>query len=346
MLNHRWYPIVEATSLRRKPIELKRLGISLALWRDAEGQPRVVAGACPHRGAAMGTGRVVDGELECPWHGFRFDGTGRCTLMPCEGKEARIPKAMRLQRYPVREAHGLIWMWWGDEREDYPPLPFFESEVDRVGSTDASYILPYHYSRMVETNLDIHHTPFVHGNVVPVGTRVLDFDAHVEGDRIYSSGVLVKEKELAQGASKGMPFRADLILPNLGLVELTPNLRILVCASPVDDHHTWMWFRYCQTYSSNALIGKLITWISVKSELRIVQRQDWRLFEGLTPGTIDEYNYTFVQSDKAIALYRKLRAQLLDAEARVQGASVTCATDPPNPRPKQSDPHRQVPLAR
>jgi phenylpropionate dioxygenase-like ring-hydroxylating dioxygenase large terminal subunit len=338
MLTNRWYPVLEADRLRQKPIEIKRMGKSLALWRDAENQPHLVPAACPHRGAALGSGRVVDGMLECPWHGFRFDGSGHCILMPCEGPDATIPKAMQLHSYPTREAHGLIWMWWGESRESYPPLPFFESEAERVGSTDASYILPYHYSRMMETNLDIHHTPFVHGNVVPTGTRMVDFDAHVEGDRIYSSGVLVKEKNASQGTSKGLPFRVDLILPNLVLVELTPKLRILICATPVDETHSWMWFRYCQSYTSSALLGKLITWISVKTELRIVQKQDWRVLEGLVPGTIDAFDYAFVHADKAIALYRKLRAQQLEAQAAKPMESSAAATT--------RDPLRRVPLAR
>ncbi len=313
MLKNRWYPILEAPRLRKKPIQIKRMGERLVLWRDAEGLPRLMLEACPHRGASLAGGRIVDGELQCPWHGFRFDVDGRCTLMPCEGAAARIPQAMHQKTFRVREAHGLIWMWWGDVRESHPPIPFFDDLDDRGGASEASYILPYHYSRMIETNLDIHHTPFVHGNVVPVGTRVLDFEAHAEGDRIYSSGRLVKEKDLARGKTTGMPFRADLLLPNLALIELTPKLRILVCATPVDDGHSWMWFRYCQTYTDNALLGKLMTWISVQSELRIVQKQDWRIFEDMTPGTLDDFPYTFVHSDKAIALYRNLRARELSA---------------------------------
>ena len=352
MLKNRWYALLESGKLRKKPIEIKRMGKSLALWRDAEQRPQLVDAACPHRGAALGTGRVVDGELVCPWHGFRFDATGRCTLMPCEGPEAKIPKALRVVRYPVREQYGLVWMWWGEERETYPPLPFFKSEAARVGSTDASYILPYHYSRMLETNLDIHHTAFVHGNVVPVGARVMAFEAHVEGDRIYSSGVLVKEKNAlaspggVKGKAKGMPFRADLMLPNLVLIELTPKLRILVCATPVDDDHSWMWFRYCQTYTSSAVLGKIITWLSVKTELQIVQRQDWRLFRGLPPGTIDDYDYAFVHADKAIALYRKLRAQQLEADAAKDSESTSDGAQTPGSQPSQSHPPRQVSLAR
>lgn len=312
MLRNRWYPITEAARLRRKPIGLRRFGRSLVVWRDGGGDPRVLPAVCPHRGASLAGGRVIDGELECPWHGFRFDALGRCTRMPCEGHGARVPRMLNQRPFPVREAHALIWAWWGDERESYPAVPFFDEVADTRGFSQSSYVLPYHYSRMMETNLDVHHTHFVHGNLIPVGPRVIDFEAHAAGDRIYSSGTLVKEENVRGVNRKGTTFRADLLLPNLVLIELTPRLRILVCATPVDETHSWLWFRYYQTYTTNALLGKLITWISVQTELRIVQRQDWRIFADMTPGTIDDFPYGFVHTDKAIALYRHMRAAQLE----------------------------------
>ncbi|NMG22481.1 hypothetical protein DP116_24740 [Brasilonema bromeliae SPC951] len=38
----------------------------------------------------MALGRVIDGCIECPYHGFRYASEGHCTLIPCEGKKAKI----------------------------------------------------------------------------------------------------------------------------------------------------------------------------------------------------------------------------------------------------------------
>jgi phenylpropionate dioxygenase-like ring-hydroxylating dioxygenase large terminal subunit len=314
MLNNRWYPVLEAERVQKKPSKIRRFGKNWVLWRDASGSPHMLPAACPHRGASLAQGRVVDGEIECPWHGFRFGTDGRCTSMPCEGEGAAIPKAMHLTPLVVREAHELVWAWWGDEREHYPEIPFFDHLGGLTGSTQTSYILPYHYSRMVETNLDIHHTPFVHGNVIPVGARMHDFDAHRDGDRILSTGSLVREKNAHKSDAKGVEFSVEMVLPNLITIALSPRLHIVVCATPVDDEHSWLWFRYCQSYTSLAALGKLITWFSVQSELRVVQKQDWRVFAEMTPGTIDDFPYAFVHADKAIALYRKLRLEKLADE--------------------------------
>ena len=321
MIRDRWYPILEASKLGRRPVGLTRLGERLVAWRDASGAPVVSPGFCPHRGADLGQGRVREGQLECPWHGFRFEAGGRCTRMPCEGTGAAIPKAMRLEPIPAREAFGLVWLWWGERREALPEIPFFDEGRDPRGTAQASYVLPYHYSRMVETNLDIHHTPFVHGSVVPVGERVEDFEATIAGDRIDTRGTLRRER-----GGRGFPFRACLILPGTGLVELTPNLRILVASTPVDEGRTWLWFRYHSSHTRSAWVRSAVAWVAVQSELRVVQRQDWRIFRGMAPGTIDAFPYRFVHADAGIALYRKRRRELLEAQG-----DAPVATTPAEP---------------
>ncbi len=317
MIPDRWYPILESARLARRPVGAKRLGRKWVLWRDADGRAVAMPSACPHRGAALERGRVIDGQLACPWHGFRFDAQGACRLAPCEGADARIPTALHTRVSVLREAHGLVWMWLGQERATYPELPWFEEVTqDPRETAQASYVLPYHYSRMMETNLDIHHTPFVHGSVIPgLGARVDPYEAHIEGDRILSSGELRKESK-----TSGMAFRIDALLPCLALVELTPKLRLVASATPVDEQHTWMWFRYYQDYARFRPIGALISWLAVQSELRIVQRQDWRLFGGLAGGTIDDVPFHFVRADQGIALYRRRRRELLDEAAPVREA--------------------------
>ncbi len=313
MIPNRWYPILEASKLGKKPVGVKRLDRKLVLWRDGAGRAIAMPSTCPHRGGALEQGRVIDGELACPWHGFRFAPDGACTLMPCEGVDATPPRALALQAYRLQEQHGLIWLWHGDEREELPPVRFFD---DVVGSefratSQSSYVLPYHYSRMVETNLDLHHSPFVHRGFFPNKPRVDPFEARIEDDRIYTEGTMRRED-----AETGFDFRVDCLLPNLGYIRLSPKLHIVIAATPIDDDHTWMWFRYYQDYTRLRTIGRFISWVAIQSEMRVVQRQDWRIFEGLPEGTIDDVPFHFVRADQGITLYRRRRRELLDAAAK------------------------------
>lgn len=312
MIPNRWYPILETSKLGRKPIGVKRLGRRLVLWRDGAGRAVALPSTCPHRGAALEQGRVTNGELACPWHGFRFAADGACTRMPCEGAETKPPQAMGLEPALLSEQHGLIWLWHGEARQTLPPVQFFDDEVgdDLQTSSEASYVLPYHYSRMVETNLDLHHSPFVHRGFFPNKPRVDPFEAHIEGDRISTSGTMRRE-----GAEAGFDFRVDCLLPNLGYLRLGEKLHIVIAATPVDDENTWVWFRYYQGYTRIRPIGRLISWVAVQSELLVVQRQDWRIFRELPKGSIDDVPYHFVRADQGIALYRKRRRELVDEEA-------------------------------
>jgi nitrite reductase/ring-hydroxylating ferredoxin subunit len=319
MIPDRWYPVLESKKLGKKPVAVQRFGRHWVLWRSEGGRPVMMPGYCPHRGACLGQGHVTGGELVCPWHGFRFSAEGACTLMPCEAPDGAPPRPLATEPTVVREAHGLLWHWWGERRDDYPEVPWFDDvATEPRQSYEGAYELPYHYTRMVETNLDIHHTPFVHRTTVPgVGPRVVGFEATLDGDRISTRGELCRE-----GRDHGMPFRDDLILPNLSLIELTAKLRLVACATPVDNQRSWVWFRYYQDYTDLPGLRVLLAWFAVFTELAFVQRQDWRIFAGMQPGTVDDISYHFVEADHGIALYRKRRRELLSASRTTAPATA------------------------
>src|SRR5260370_24986356 len=84
-LRNYWYPVLQSEELPvGKPVSLMALGEPLVAWRDAQGKPCVVRDRCPHRSIKLSVGRVFDGNLQCILHGLRFDGPGRCIMIPCE----------------------------------------------------------------------------------------------------------------------------------------------------------------------------------------------------------------------------------------------------------------------
>ena len=161
-----WYVAADASKLGRRPVKLRRFGLELVLWRNDARQPSCLRAACPHRGADLSAGKVRDGCLECPYHGFRFDSGGTCRLAPCEGATGRIPPRLRAETIPVREEHGLVWLWWGSDEPTGDP-PWFpalgpDSSVVTVADT-----YPCHFTRYMENGLDVHHFAFVHHRILP-----------------------------------------------------------------------------------------------------------------------------------------------------------------------------------
>lgn len=87
---------------------LSCFGKDLVLFRTEEGVAHVLDAYCPHLGAHLGHGgRVHQGKLQCPFHGWRFDGQGACVEIPHAEK---IPPGAVLGTWPVHELDGLIFV--------------------------------------------------------------------------------------------------------------------------------------------------------------------------------------------------------------------------------------------
>lgn len=125
-LRNYWYPVLKSEDLPvEKPVGFKVLNEELVAWRDRAGRPKVLRDRCPHRGAKLSPGRVLGGDLQCAWHGLRFDGAGRCTLIPWEPPESRLGERVKMKGYPAEELGGWIWAYIG-EPEQFPPPPLAE----------------------------------------------------------------------------------------------------------------------------------------------------------------------------------------------------------------------------
>lgn len=68
--------------VRDKPTALTLAGERIVLFRDPDGLVRTLIDQCPHRGVALSLGSVERGVIACPFHGWQFDGAGRCLHVP------------------------------------------------------------------------------------------------------------------------------------------------------------------------------------------------------------------------------------------------------------------------
>jgi phenylpropionate dioxygenase-like ring-hydroxylating dioxygenase large terminal subunit len=127
-LGNYWYPILLSEDLiQERPVAIHCLGESLVVWRDAAGRPGVLFDRCPHRAAKLSAGHVLEGQLQCAFHGLRFDATGQCTLIPWEPEESPNRKELHVPSYPARELGGYVWAYLGDAK-NFPPPPL-EQEI-------------------------------------------------------------------------------------------------------------------------------------------------------------------------------------------------------------------------
>jgi len=167
-LKNLWYMAGLSSSL--KPGALRRevlLGEPVLLGRTPNGQAFALRDICPHRAAPLSAGKFQGGDVECPYHGWRFRPDGVCSLIPSILQDQNMDVGrIRVRRYPLREQDGLIWVYFAASPErDTEPV----CEPPKVG-------VPNPVPRWVESQtfacgidhavvglMDPSHAPYVHG---------------------------------------------------------------------------------------------------------------------------------------------------------------------------------------
>ncbi len=92
----------------KKPLSVQIGEWPVVLFRGDGGMPWALLDRCPHRGVPLSLGSVCRGRIVCCYHGWEFDGDGRCTHIP-SNVEPTAPKAM-VARFEVKEAAGYVWV--------------------------------------------------------------------------------------------------------------------------------------------------------------------------------------------------------------------------------------------
>jgi nitrite reductase/ring-hydroxylating ferredoxin subunit len=144
-------------------------GEPIVLFRDQAGAARAVLDRCPHRGVALSLGTVVEGRIACAYHGWRFDGAGRCRHIPSLRPDQPI-KAAPVRSYPTSEQDGYIWLWTGLGEPTSEPLPI--DEFSRHGWLQGATSLACEAILPIENNLDICHAAFTHPHMHPQWFRI------------------------------------------------------------------------------------------------------------------------------------------------------------------------------
>ncbi len=168
-----WYPVIRSEDLGPdKPEKVKILGLNFVAFRDDQGEARVLSDTCVHRGGSLGGAwsagnvpRIVNGCVVCPYHGWEFNGEGKCVNIPSIGYGKKTPARAKVDAYPVQEKYGIVFAFLGDLPEkDRPPLLEVEEYGQEGWRANSVLVLDvdYYYERSIENGLDPAHNEFVH----------------------------------------------------------------------------------------------------------------------------------------------------------------------------------------
>jgi len=197
----------------------------------------------------LSLGRVVGSELLCAYHGWCFDGAGRCQRVPALIGQPDVP-SRKVPSWAVVEQQGLVWIYGcADVQPDTTPYSF-----PAVG--DKSYFTVYDVLEtegtvhaVAENALDVPHTAFLHGGLFRRDRDRREIEVCVRrwADRVEAQYIGEQRPGGLIGwllAPKGgeLEHYDRFIMPSITQVEyrLGAGSHMLVSGAltPIDEHRT------------------------------------------------------------------------------------------------------------
>lgn len=322
MIRDAWYAAAWAHELTGDPLGRRICGEPVTLFRDRGGRARCVHSVCPHRGADLSRGRLRSGELECPLHGWRFDGAGLCTHVPSGGRSSA-----RARTFEVREQQGLVWIWPGSgEPASPPPRHAFRDEGEVLRTRPRRWRAPFVH--VMEQALDAAHVAYVHRGstamaapVVPEARVTVDADRRgftsesaLDASSSAESGLFARARAAALGLGPTLARRVRFDMGGAVHVHITYRSgwdALGIFATPADAHSTWVFGESVRTRARHPL-GRALQ----RRYLRRVMAEDRVAAEALHT---DRFPEGFplalsVASDRAANAFRALYRRWRDAE--------------------------------
>lgn len=227
-----WYIACRSQDLgARRPLACEIMNQPLVLFRDGQGKAAALLDRCAHRNVPLSAGWLKQGELQCRYHGWRFNPEGRCSAIPglCSGSSDQ--PARRVPAFAVREQQGFVWVYAAANiAPDHEPLTFPESDNPRYQQLNWSFSGPSTVEDVAENFLDGTHTHFVHPGLLRNDGRRRQITARVTRAADRAEAYYPNDQTLdgwlyriLTGGLKEINVSARFIMPSVMQQEYTSN---------------------------------------------------------------------------------------------------------------------------
>lgn len=172
-----WFIACRSKELGAGPVRTTLEGKPVALFRDGSGKPGALVDRCPHRNVPLSAGKVVDGCLQCPYHGWRFRTDGECTFVPGRVEEKRAPPAAA---HACVERAGNVWIYSSPgEAPTSEPFEFPFADDPRYTTVRREITFDGSMHSVIENTLDVPHTAYLHGGLFRTEKKSNEIDVVV-----------------------------------------------------------------------------------------------------------------------------------------------------------------------
>lgn len=214
-----WYPVCFLQDLPiNRPYSFSLYDEPFVLFKNTNGEITCLTDCCPHRAARLSDGQIIDGRIECLYHGWQFGQDGQCLHIPQLATEAKIPVSACVSSFKVIKRQGMIWIWAGEVETAVDELIPTVPDLDKPGCFNLDYMrdLPYDQSYFIENVIDPAHIPISHEGIFSDRTEAQPLEMEVlESSHQGVRGRYRKTKKPNQ------PWHLlDFVAPNLVLYRI------------------------------------------------------------------------------------------------------------------------------
>ncbi len=165
---NQWYVAAWSSEVSRNLMERKICGRSIVMYRTEAGQAVALDNRCPHRAFPLSQGQLIGDVVQCRYHGFEFDCTGKCVSIP---SQSEVPDGYKARSYPLHETWQWLWIWMGDpDLADVTLVPdgglINTDHPDWLAEKGGLVRLKCRYQLLNENLLDLSHLSYLHSHSV------------------------------------------------------------------------------------------------------------------------------------------------------------------------------------
>jgi phenylpropionate dioxygenase-like ring-hydroxylating dioxygenase large terminal subunit len=316
-----WTPVALSAEVKGKPRGVTLAGERVVLFRSAQGV-HALLDRCPHRGVALSLGKVTrDGCLECPFHGWQFEGSGACAHVPMNEVSPEKREHLHATALPTRERGGLIWVFTdpGTAPGSEPVMPALLEALEIVTWRYAA-TWDCHWTRAMENMLDAPHLPFVH-------RRTIGFQ--LRRRMTERSRMEVTTERTATGTRIRWSMDQE---PSLAWLEFTPpngmtlglsppgkTMHLHIWCVPIDAGHTRMLIANARNFGHYNPFLRLFDEVS-----RIIVSEDKAVVESSFPSEVPPpAQEKSVATDRGTLAFRKYYFEVLRPSSTAGGSART-----------------------
>jgi len=325
-----WYVAVLSRALGSRALPITLFGEPMVAWRGPGGRPSIMRRHCPHMGASLADGRIIDGTLRCPFHQWRFDASGTCVAVP--GSD-HIPAAASRPAVRTVERYGYVWAWYGSVEPMFPlpELPTLDPATPgfrrfRFADTTGATV-----RRIMENTYDPDHLVELHGLTVAGSPRLTVLQP---GDLPADHGPPI-DPAAWFGAELGWPryvgrlgFLTRLLGTNAEEFRLRVDgwpagqriaydadgvlqYRLLLATTPIAANQTVQHIAVAVARTGR-FWRDLRSFLANRAEVTFASDQDLPIFDTIRPG---DHHGIYVEGDRGVLKFRKYYQSWVDRAA-------------------------------